>query len=481
MKKTLSVMLSLIMLVSSSITVFAEEEQAIQEENGVNVQVVDAFEEEMHEVDASELTKSDCLPVKAPEKEIRLEEGTKLEKTGNASKLRSSGSTQSVYGTIANEGEYAYDIIALNPNEAINVTLECPRNSALDYDLFLYEVDSEGYLGNMLTGSSTETYMNTYPDGTIKTLDEAFAYTNKTTEVKYYAIIVLASVGGSTTDTFKLTFSVIDGSECDVAEPNDSPYDAYELPEIAGGTTTFSQLSLHIVNDQDWFLWRAPSDAAGVEISATLKDVTSNQYYNVEVYKAEGNKMILSSRNGSGNYRIGPGVNYIRVFADEASFTESSYELALKPWSNTAAKINVRLDGDEGDKQYAPYPGGTYFRFQYKLCPEIQIVSASGYLVRDQLVKLTWKSGSWAEHTGNMIREISGHTNNEGRVVLTLARDLPSPNDLPISLGQQSCFRDGPIQFIDYYDVDGIAITAGNAPAYITAVYHLMRSDYFGS
>lgn len=155
--------------------------------------------------------------------------------------------------------------------------------------------------------------------------------------------------------------------------------------------------------------------------------------------------MILSSRNGSGNYRIGPGVNYIRVFADEASFTESSYELALKPWSNTAARINVRLDGDEGDKQYAPYPGGTYFRFQYKLCPEIQIVSASGYLVRDQLVKLTWKSGSWAEHTGNMIREISGHTNNEGRVVLTLARDLPSPNDLPISLGQQSCFRDGPI------------------------------------
>ena len=75
MKKTLSIMLTLIMLVCSSMTVLAEEEQAIQEENGVNVQVVDAFEEEVHEVDASELTKSDCMPVKAPEKEIRLEIG----------------------------------------------------------------------------------------------------------------------------------------------------------------------------------------------------------------------------------------------------------------------------------------------------------------------------------------------------------------------------------------------------------------------
>ena len=482
MKKTLSIMLTLIMLVCSSMTVLAEEEQAVQEENsGLNVQVVDEFETKVGEVDVEELTKSTDMSVNAPEKEIHLEEGAKLEGLENVKMTRSaSGSTQSVLGTIANEGEYAYSVISLNPNEAINVTLECPKNPDLDYDLFLYEVDSEGYMGNMLTGSSTRTYMNTYPDGTSKTLDEAFAYTNKTTEGKYYAIIVLAVVGGSTTDTFKLTLSVIDGSKCDIVEPNDNPYDAYELPKIVGGAT-LSKISLHIVNDQDWFLWRAPYDAAGVEVSAKLLDVESEQFYNVEVYKAEGNKMILASRNGKGAYRINPGVNYIRVFADEASFTESSYELDLAPWSNTAAKINVRLDGDEGDQQYAPYPGGTYFRFKNRFCPEIQILSESGYLVRNQLVTLTWKSGAWAEHTGNSIRKTSGRTNDKGRVVLTLAHDLPSPNDLPIAIGEETYYRDGSMQFIHHYDIDGILIEAGNAPIYTTVVYHLAHSEYAGS
>ena len=424
------------------------------------------------EVDAEELVKSTCMSANTPEKEIHLEEGTKLEGSENANLTRSaSGATQTVFGAIANEGEYAYSIISLNPNEAINVTLECPKNPALDYDLFLYEVNSEGYLGSMLTGSSTETYMNTYPDGTTKTLDEAFAYTNKTTEAQYYAIIVLATVGGSTTDTFKLTFSMIDGSECDYIEPNDSPYAACELPEIAGGVTTINNLSLHIVNDQDWFLWRAPYDAAGSEISAELVDVESGQYYNVEVYKAEGNKMILASRSGNGAYRIGSGVNYIRVFADEASFIKSSYKLKLTPWSNTAAKMNVRLDGDEGDQQYAPYPGGTYLRFKNRFSPEIQVLSESGYPVRNQLVTLTWKSGSWAEHTGNSIRKISDHTNDNGRVVLTLANNLPSPNDLPVSLGQDSCFRDGPMQFVDYYDTDGVLIETENAPSVLTVLY----------
>lgn len=483
MKKTTSIILTLVMLVCSSLTVLAEGEQDFPEENsGVNVQVVDDFETTVQEVDAEELVKSTSMTVNVPEKEIHLEEGTKLEGSENANMTRSaSGSTQTVLGTIANEGECVYSIISLNPNEAINVTLECPKNPALDYDLFLYEVSSEGYLGSMLTGSSTETYMNTYPDGTTKTLDEAFAYTNKTTEVQYYAIIVLASVGGSTTDTFKLTFSMIDGSECDYTEPNDSPYAACELPEIANGGIAFNGMSLHIVNDQDWFLWRAPHDAAGVEVSAELVDVESGQYYNAEVYKAEGNKMILASRNGNGAYRIGSGINYIRVFADEESFTKSSYKLKLMPWSNTAAKMNVRLDGDEGDQQYAPYPGGTYLRFVNRFSPEIQILSESGYPVRNQLVTLTWKSGSLAEHTGNNIRKISGRTQDNGRVVLTLASNLPSPNDLPVSLGLQSYFRDGPMQFIDYYDTDGVLIETENVPAYITAVYHLARSDYFGS
>ena len=49
MKKQLSILLTLIMLVCSSMTVLAEEEQTVPEENcGVNVQVVDDFEATVH-------------------------------------------------------------------------------------------------------------------------------------------------------------------------------------------------------------------------------------------------------------------------------------------------------------------------------------------------------------------------------------------------------------------------------------------------
>ena len=107
MKKTTSIILTLVMLVCSSLTVLAEGEQDFPEENsGVNVQVVDDFETTVQEVDAEELVKSTSMTVNVPEKEIHLEEGTKLEGSENANMTRSaSGSTQTVLGTIANEGE----------------------------------------------------------------------------------------------------------------------------------------------------------------------------------------------------------------------------------------------------------------------------------------------------------------------------------------------------------------------------------------
>ena len=191
---------------SFSISALAEEEQPIQDiDNVLNLQVDDDFEtEDLQEVDAQELVSSNCMPLNEPETNFDLKNATELGKLESTNKSRSaSNSTQSVLGTIANEGDYVYSIISLEPNEAINVTMECPKNPELNYDLFLYEVDSEGYIGNMITGSVTETYMNTYPDGTTKTLDEAFSYKNNTTDVNYYAIIILAITGGSTTDTFK--------------------------------------------------------------------------------------------------------------------------------------------------------------------------------------------------------------------------------------------------------------------------------------
>ena len=85
------------------------------------------------------------------------------------------------------------------------------------------------------------------------------------------------------------------------------------------------------------------------------------------------------------------------------------------------------------------------------------------------------------KETDNKYRNITSKTGNDGIAVLTLASNLPSPNDLPTSLGSFSCMRDGAITFMDHYDLDAIAIGAYDRTIFADGVYHLMRSDYISS
>lgn len=69
--------------------------------------------------------------------DLDLKEGTELEKLESTNISRSASySTQQLFGTIANEGDYVYSIVSLEPNEAINATMECLQNPELNYDLF---------------------------------------------------------------------------------------------------------------------------------------------------------------------------------------------------------------------------------------------------------------------------------------------------------------------------------------------------------
>ena len=127
----------------------------------------------------------------------------------------------------------------------------------------------------MLNGSITETYMNTYPNGVTKTMDESLAYINNTAETKNYAVIVLATTGGSASDTFKLTLSIDVESSYDALEYNNSPYDAYELPELTVNGQNVPQLSLHMYNDQDWFLLR--NSSSEISLASITTEVKGNK------------------------------------------------------------------------------------------------------------------------------------------------------------------------------------------------------------
>ena len=288
---------------------------------------------------------------------LDLEAGTQLidaDGVQNPARMaRSDSGVIQLTGAIENEGQFAYYIVSLTPRQMISATMACPQNPDLNYDLFLYEVDENGYLGNILNASTTETYMNTYSDGTVKTMDESLAYINNTAETKNYAVIVLATKGGSASDTFKLTLSMDEDGSYDIFEYNNSPYDAFELPELTVNGLSVSQLSLHVSNDQDWFLLRNTSSE--ISLASINPKITETQSYQIEVYTADGSKMKLA-RKSNGLYSIQPGVNYIKVCADETGFTSSGYQLLITGLSNSPSKVEYILNGDEGPTQFITYP-----------------------------------------------------------------------------------------------------------------------------
>lgn len=465
-KKLLSVLLSFALLISVSSTVFAAEGKKGQPEfiSTANTESVAEVNfkspPKMHVddlVEASGLQKVDITKLA----NFNLSDGKKLANSFHNRSARSV--TEAWTGTLANQGEFTYVIAPLAPTQIINATLVCPKGANLNYDLFIYDIDANGNLGSVVAASVTSTYLNIYPDGTVKTVDEGAAFINNTAQTNNYAVIVSATEGGSATDGFELTISLDVKGNYDVAEPNDSAFNAHAVNK---GSSTGS--SLHVANDQDWYNFRGTSDFSNANISV-------NAGYKVEVYAANGTKMVLVSQNPSGTYPIAIGANYIRVFADGVAFTPAAYTLTITPRTYSPAEMQVLLNGGEG-RDFPDYPqGNTYLRFKNKLCPEVTILSASGHPVPDQLVTLYWESGSWNEGTGNKSRTVTGYTDAHGKVTLVLETPF-----LPTSLGKYSFYVGSPILFLHHYDFDVIKISANGVNSYTDLVYHFSRSDYIG-
>ena len=119
MKKILSVVISISMVLCMGITSFAEEPEMVSTtENELEVRIVEEFETSVpREVDAADLVKAEDLPIDAPAVTMQdLETGIQLTDTDGvqnpARMARSdSGVIQSLTGAIAIEGEFAYYIL----------------------------------------------------------------------------------------------------------------------------------------------------------------------------------------------------------------------------------------------------------------------------------------------------------------------------------------------------------------------------------
>lgn len=453
MKKFLSLAISFSLLAGINAN-------AIEIENTINNQNETEVSEEFEftsvpQMHIKDLEKNTSMPRTFSTDYSHIDEGSLL------GEMNARSITQSWTGALKNQGEFTYITATLAPAQMINATLVCPKNENLNYDLFIYEMDKNGYLTNIVSSSTTSTYFNTYEDGTTKTVDEGTSFVNNTGTTKNYAVIVSAAEGGSATDTFELTVSLSERGSYDTAEPNDSPYYACEAREsmLDGG-------SLHVPNDQDWFMWRASSEFISAKIANTAG-------YNVEVYTAEGNKLILTNKNSDGSYPIANGVNYIKVSASNngTSFRGKAYSLNITPWDVKPYRMFMNLNGDEGEKAYVNYPEGRRFRFKNRLSPEIFVKSKSGYPVRNHVVTLTWLSGGWNEHTGNASRVARGMTGDDGKVTIVLEKP-----ELPPALGVNRCYLSGAISFVHYYDIDGVMVTSEGTNSCEEVVYHFNLS-----
>lgn len=315
-------------------------------------------------------------------------------------------------------------------------------------------------LDTYVAGSTLATYLNTYSDGTTKTVEDGVSYINTGEENQTYALIVYATTGYSSTEAFTLTVSIDEEGYYDASEPNDSPFTATTISTGANITGC----SLNVSNDQDWFVWNVPSTVGGVSLSL------SNSDYTAEIYYASGTSMVLVNPS-SGIYNLSSGYYYIRVYSVSESFVSSDYTLTLQPYGNTASTIKVTFNGDMGSNKVS-YPEGSYYRFEDTLTPSVLVLDSSGYPVISQTVTLTWLSGSWNESTGNSTRSQSLTTDSNGKASFNLT--------VPTSLGYNSCLLTGAITFRHYYDIDGIVFTCGSASS-SQIVYHFAYSVYVSS
>ena len=453
-------------LLGSTMDVHAAENNA---EAGLNVEFVETLdgieEEALTTVSAEELFHGDGLQ----QNNITNFSVSEDDCIGNFQSSRANGIsmcasensiTQSFSGTINTEGGLSYLVVTLAPGEILQASLAGPNNTAINYDLLLYtHVDDA--LGAYITDSSLATYLNTYSDGSVKSVEDGVSYINTSDTIQTYALIVLASEGYSSTETFSLTVSIDEEGYYDAAEPNDSPFDAVT---VSTGVN-ITNCSLNVSNDQDWYVWNVPSTISGVSLSL------SNSSYTTEVYYASGTSMVLVNPNSSGVYNLNAGYYYIRVYNQSENFTSTNYTLTFQPYGNTASTIAVTFNGDMGSSKVT-YPEGSYYRFEDTLTPSVLVLDSSGYPVISQSVTLTWLSGSWNESTGNSEKSQTMTTDNSGRATFNLT--------VPTSLGYNSCLLPGAITFRHYYDIDGIVFQCGGATA-SQIVYHFSHSVYISS
>lgn len=262
-----------------------------------------------------------------------LESGVSIGDLSSKSQARSAASiTQKFTDFLTSEDDLKFVQFSLGEGDIVNASLSCPKNDNLNYDLILASVGEDGSL-SLIKASSLGTYIDS---NTGKTVDEGISYVHNQATVGNFVMCVVSSSGSSSTDSFTLTISLDAAGSFDSNEPNDSAFEAKSISGLSANG------SLHVENDQDWYI---------VNVNQGVYEVTAGNYQ-AEVYRAtDGNCLVRADKAGS-NYVLGSQTYFIKVYSDATGddFAFGDYTLQLV---DKSVYSTLRTAYDFGDWEYA--------------------------------------------------------------------------------------------------------------------------------
>lgn len=383
---------------------------------------------------------------------------------------------------LTEDGMAKYVEFTLDANHSVQLTLNCPNNANIDYDLALYTVDDDENI-TYVAGSSLTTYIN----GSHGTVAESCGYINAGSAQQTLAVFVSSSVGYSNTEPFTLVLCRDAATDLDVLEINDSAYTPSSLPLGTAGWT-LNSVNLNVPNDQDWIL----CDTTGFEsLTATI-----TQNYTVDVYTVggNGNQLQLCASTVSGDvetFDVSEGYCYIRVGnaldIGSDSFSAEPYSLTVRANPLPATPVGpyqllVSMNGDQGTKlvNYGAYAAGfpSLMRYTNTLSPTITVLDANGEVVPGVTVTALLYSSAWSEASGLLpqIFVATTATNENGQVTMTIS---PQATGGTWSI----LLDDGPHVYRHHIDIDTVFFYVEGLEDLTEGidVYRLAYSEYISS
>lgn len=248
-------------------------------------------------------------------------------------------------GTIAEpNGMFAIYPIVLNNRDNIHAELIGPSNSALNYDLRLYEMDAS--TGELISLVDICAYSSA------SALPQTVATINRASSAKTYALIVYALTGSSATETFDVNITVGHGG--DPAESNDNAFTAYNLDVMTVNGYHISGTTLDSAKDSDWFIFAVPqqTDFAHIKISNA-----ANSNVKFQLYYVSSGTTLVELKEVNGRFPVRTGAIYLRVTDNGNNFAggDVAYEPVIAV-SFSPTKISSTFQMNE----YNDIPTQTY-------------------------------------------------------------------------------------------------------------------------